>query len=303
MSADSVESLIQQAEQAAQRRDPITAVSLYRKALKLNPDSIEALEGVAMVYFQAGDLPAAIEKFARLTLLDPHEPRHYVNLGALYNRTDQHAQAADVLRKAIQRDRLCANAYYNLGIAQRKLGQQAMAISAYKEAIRLEPEMAEAYQNLANVYLDSQNYPLAIQNFKKTLELRPDHEKAQLGLSRAEEALEQSKAVKNPFGRIIDLLPAPPDDDLNVQDASPLDRTRMQVLAQEFNRVAEEFREQMKTQLEPRLHALQKLVAEGRDGDFALGQTVVAFQEAFAQWQQCRRELHQRAEELRDAIA
>lgn len=299
-----VPALVHEAQLKSQQRDPISAVALYRKALKLNPDSIDALEGVAMVYFQAGDQNSAIEAFVRLTQLDPHEPRHYVNLGAIYNRVGQHAQAADVLRKAIQRDRMCANAYYNLGIAQRKLAQQAMAISAYKEAIRIDPGMAEAYQNLANVYLESHNYPLAIQNFQKALELRPDHEKARLGLSRSQEALAETKVVKNPFGRLVDPDKLPTNDAPSSEmPTTPLDRPKVRVLAEEFNRVTEDYRDWMKVQLEPKLHALQKTIAEGRESDPALGRAALEFQEAFAAWQQRGQDLRHRAEVLRDALS
>lgn len=306
MSAGTVETLLHQAQVKSQQRDAISAVALYRQALAVDPDSADALEGLAMVFFQAGDFNSAIEKFVRLTQLQPQESRHYVNLGAIYNRLGQHQQAVEVLRKAIQRDRKCANAYYNLGIAQRKLGQQAMAISAYKEAIRAEPLMAEAYLNLANVYLESNNFPLAILNFNKALEIRPELEKARVGLSRAEDALEQTKVAKNPFGRLVDtkaleaaVAPAAPTEG----ESSPLDRHRVHVLSHELNRLTEEYRDLMKSQFEPRLHELQKVVAEGKVSGLALSRAVVEFQEWFALWQQLGREVHQRAEELRDGLA
>ncbi|HUQ70999.1 MAG TPA: tetratricopeptide repeat protein [Planctomycetaceae bacterium] len=306
MSEETLETLLQRARSKSHQRDPITAVQLYRQALTADPDSADAMEGLAMVFFQAGDWPSAVEQFIRLTQLQPYEARHHVNLGAVYNRTGQHKQATIVLRKAIQRDRNCADAYYNLGIAQRKLNQPSLAISAYKEAIRIDPMRAETYQNLANVYLEIHNYQLAILNFNKALEIRPDFPKARLGLSRAEDALAQSKAVRDPLGRLVSTANLDSKWELVIPsadvDVPPLDRAQVQALAQALQRSTEEYRDLMKTQLELRLHNLQRAVAES-GGNMALAGAITEFEEVFELWQQRSREVRQRATEFGDALA
>jgi tetratricopeptide (TPR) repeat protein len=278
-------------------------VSLYRQALDVDPDSAEALEGLAMVLFQAGDLPGAIEQFTRLTLLQPQEARHYINLGAVYNRKGQHAQAAEALRKAIQRDRRSADAYYNLGIAQRKLNQSSMAVSAYKEAIRLNPLMAEAYQNLGNVYSEMGNHQLAILNFQKALEIRPEFEKARVGLQRAEDALEKSKAASSPFGRLVApdrLETASPAADPSADSNTPLDRQQVLFLAHELRLLAEQYRDVLKNRLEPAIHALQRVVAESKVSTLSLARAITDLHEAYELWLQRSREVKQKATELRD---
>jgi tetratricopeptide (TPR) repeat protein len=193
-----------------------------------------------------------------------------------------------------------------LGIAQRKLGQPAMAVSAYKEAIRIDPVMAEAYQNLANVYLEMNNFQLAILNFNKALEIRPEFEKAQTGLNRAEDALEQSKKIKNPFGRLVDprtLEAATANAVAAPSESHPLERRRVHELSHELNLLTEDFRDLTKSQLEPRLHELQKIVAEGRVSGLALARAVTEFQESFELWQQRGREVRQRATELGDILS
>ena len=83
-----------------------------------------------------------------------------------------HRKSTEVLRRALQRDRKCAEAYYNMGIAHRAMQMNTMAISAYKEALKLAPEMIDAHINLGNIYMDMKNIGLALQCFQAALRNR-----------------------------------------------------------------------------------------------------------------------------------
>jgi tetratricopeptide (TPR) repeat protein len=96
-----LEPLFEQARAAVRRRDYTSAAQLYRDALAVDGSSHEALEGLAMMLFASGDLSGAIEQFQRLTLVQPLVARHYVNLGAIFNRQGEHQKAVDALRKRI----------------------------------------------------------------------------------------------------------------------------------------------------------------------------------------------------------
>jgi tetratricopeptide (TPR) repeat protein len=304
MSPEEQAELLVRARGLSRKRDYPGAIAVYRQLIEHDPDSVSGHEGLAMVGFVGGDYETAIAAFVRLVQLQPTEPRHYVNLGAVYNRIGEHQKAAEVLRKAIQRDRKCADAYYNLGIAQKKLNQGSMAISAYKEAIRLNPDMAEAYQNLGNVYAEMNNHTLAITNFKKALEIRPDFEKARVALERAEDAVHQAKANRNPFGRLVAAAPPTPDTPRVTQrelsdEERAIDRQRVQLMAHELSDLTHACHDYLQKRFEPALLELQRVVAEGDTAGFHYGRSVEQFAEALEQWSQMSARWREKIEEMR----
>jgi tetratricopeptide (TPR) repeat protein len=304
MSTAALDSFFQQARAALRAREFSEAADFYRQALAIDADSVDAIEGLAIVLFSAGDLPAAIEQFQRLTQLQPMEARHYVNLGAIHNRQGQHQLAVDVLRKAISRDRRCADAYYNLGVAQRKLNQASMAVSAYKEAIRLDPELAEAYQNLGNLYSEMGNLQLSIANFRKALEIRPDFEKARLGLEKAEEAAQRAKAETNPFGKLVDTgaiaAKSVPTLTRELSETErQYDRQHVRQLALELKGLVDEYLEHLRTKFEPGVLHLQRTAAEGDLKAMGFVGAATEFQEAFQHWRGLRQQVKRKALELR----
>jgi tetratricopeptide (TPR) repeat protein len=304
MSTSDLEPLFQQARAAVRRHEYPAAIELYRQAIDADNTSLEAIEGLAMVLCAANDYPGAAEQFQRLTFLQPMVARHYVNLGAVYNRQGQHQQAVDVLRKAVSRDRKCADGYYNLGVAQRKLNQSSMAMSSFKEAIRLDPQLAEAYQNLANIYVDLGNLNLAIVNFKKALEIRPDFDKARAGLEKAEDAAQQAKASANPFGRLVETSAIAPKSVPTLtreltETERLVDRRKVRELSGELETLSEQYSEFCKSKLEPSLIELQKTVADGEFKSLTFLNSASEFQETFAQWIALRQQLKRKTLELR----
>lgn len=296
--------LLQRARALTRERNYPAAVQAFEELLQADPDSVEGREGLAMACFVAGSLDLALENFERLTLLQPMEARHYVNWGAVLNRMGKHREAADILRKAIQRNRKSADAYYNLGIAQRHLKQPSMAVSAYKEAIRIDPEMAEAYQNLGNVYLEIGSHQLAVSSFQKALEVRPDFEKARMGLNRAEDAIEKARAARNPFGRMMESAAQKAAVQVTFErqlsdEERHEDRHQVWTLAQEIKTLSETCATQLHEQVERRLHAMTRVAAESSESPTALVHAAEEFRDALQQWTAYRQQLRRLMLQLR----
>ena len=304
MSKTNVEALCKLAAECLQVDQPKMAKELYEKVLASNIDSVEAHLGLATVAFLEEDYPTTAAHYVKLTLLQPTESRNYTNLGAVYNRMGEYSKAVDVLRKAIQFDKRCAEAYYNLGIAQRKLKQWQLAISAYREATRLNPKMAEAYQNLGNVYIDTANVPMAIMNFKKALEIKPDFEKARKGLEKAEAADQQAKQAINPFGRLVDTkshqVNAAPTMVRELTDAERYDdRHEVKLIADEIERLSKSSLEFLKLKLEPTIIELQRTMAEGAKAQVPLVDVADVYQSTANEWNDLRKVFKRKILELR----
>lgn len=181
------------------------ACQTLQKLLEEDPKEEDALELLGMACFFQKKLEPARECFERLTQLNPAHTKAWVNLGAILNRMGEHKKATDALRRALQRDRKCAEAYYNMAIAHRALQMNTMAISAYKEAVKLAPAMVDAHINLGNIYMDMKNVGLALQCFQTALRHEPGSAKARRCLETAQSTQKISRKEASPFGRLVDV--------------------------------------------------------------------------------------------------
>ncbi len=304
MYSPEVEALCQQGRDALKNRDHAEANDAFENAIAADPDCVDAYEGLATVSYLDGDLAEAVRLYSKLTLLKPMEGRYHTNIGAIYNQLGEHQKACDALRRAIQRNKKCAESYYNLGIAQRKLRQNAMAVSAYKEAIKLKPDMAEAYQNLGNTYVDMGNVQMAIVNFKKALEIKPNFQKARQGLESAEAQLLKAKNSVNPFGRLVDMNPqAASAPTVTIRELNPEERWEERAVvkqfAEEIERLSKACLEYLKQKLAPAVMDVERATAQGADAAYTLSEASDNFREAVNQWGALRRSLKRKVQELR----
>ena len=112
-------SALQQGREMIRSKKYAEAVELLQKLLETDPNEEDVLEMLGMVYFLSKQHGLARDTFERLTKANPMHLNGWVNLGAILNRLGEHKKAIDALRRAVQRDRRCAEGFYNMGIAQR----------------------------------------------------------------------------------------------------------------------------------------------------------------------------------------
>lgn len=303
MSEPAVDKLCHDGRAFLKRLDYAAAVEAFRQAAALDPDSCDAHEGLATCAYVSGDLPTAVAEYLRLTHLQPMESRYLTNLGAIHNRLGEHMKACDFLRKAIQRNKKCAESYYNLGIAQRKLKQNAMAVSAYKEAIKLSPLMVEAHQNLGNVYVDMGNLQMAVASFKKALEIKPDFNKARVGLEKAEEQLAQAKNKNTAFGRLdamestVKNVGAVATRELR-EDERYEDRKCLRQLAEEIERLGKGCADHLRLRVVPAIMEIERAISHGPDEAHFLVEAAENFRAATSHWSALRQSLKEKVAEL-----
>lgn len=311
MDAGEFEATLKQARKAIKKQDYLEAIDLFEEVLESDPDNIDVHEGLATACYLAQDLPGAIRHFTRVTQLKPRDSTAWVNLGAIFNLQGDHQQAANSLRKGIQRDGKNAEAYYNLGIAQKNLGQTSMSVSAYREAVRLNPEMVEAHVNLANIYVDQVNFRKAIQHYELALKADPSFEKARRGLERARIRSENSGVAANPFGRLVDTsrleqksAPAEEGPELT-EDERFEDRQLIQLATAESANLATHLWKHLTEHMEPSLLHINRLLAQDTKHQRGMYEAREEFceslrflKEVFANWQAEYHRLKQHEDEM-----
>ncbi len=192
MAKETVDTLRTKAQEALSSGDYPLARQFYQQALGARGDHPDLHYGIATVCFLLNDFNSAVYHFKEVVRIDPLRAGALVNLGAAYNRLEQHDDALAVLRRAIQLAPGKAEGYYNLALVYRQLEQTDLAVQAYREACRVSPKMYDAHYNLANIYLEKEQFAQAISHYRSALEARPNWEKAKLAL---DAVLEAQRAV------------------------------------------------------------------------------------------------------------
>ena len=141
---------IELGELYSMRKDPITADYL-KTAIRLRPDSKEALYMLGMFYQETGVYDKAIETYATLAKVDTTFKDAPYNTGYIY-------------------------LVY--------LGDFAKAAAFFTEALKKDPGYAEAFYNRGYAYELSGNYEKAYQDYKRVLVLKTNYPKAIEGLNR-----------------------------------------------------------------------------------------------------------------------
>jgi tetratricopeptide (TPR) repeat protein len=161
-------------------RAPEASAEVFGKGVRLFPQSVRMMLGLATAWYSAGTYEKAAQWFFRATDVDPNDPNPYLFLGKLQSR--------DITESAGYRDRLArfaklqpgnalANYYYavslsnehdyvkarrllnravtldpHLGMAYLQLGIINHSITDYQKALEADSTLTEAHYRLAEAY-------------------------------------------------------------------------------------------------------------------------------------------------------
>jgi tetratricopeptide (TPR) repeat protein len=144
-----------------------------KTAIKLDPNSEEAVTTLAMLYTDEGDTVHALKVLSSI----PDSARSaklYAALGAAYEQRKDYKSAIDAYRHAIVLDRDNLDAIRGLAENLLNDGQLDVALEQYKVIADSNPEDAQTYVRMAEIYRRQAKYDLALENLKKAETLVPD---------------------------------------------------------------------------------------------------------------------------------
>ncbi len=145
--------------------DAAAAGARCREALALHPDHAGALEVLAASLSLQGRCAEAADLCLALVRLQPHEPRHWVNLGTTRRAAGQLEAALGAYMEAARLGEGSADFYLNVGLAQLERRDYEAARAVLARAHALAPEDAEIRYHLAKAHYEA---------------LRPDEARAAL---------------------------------------------------------------------------------------------------------------------------
>jgi tetratricopeptide (TPR) repeat protein len=182
------------------------ALSSFKEALKIYPNHLGAIYGVARAYAFLKDKEKSLSYFRKAVLISPSHNTHN-NLGFAYTSFNHLDEGIKEFNKALAINPNFAEAHYNLGHTHIKKKNYQQGINYYKKAIEQRPGYLKAYFNLGVTYEFLNNPLKAIEYYQKIVTQKPDHMLAHFGLGNAYLKSNQIKAALLEYQRALILNP------------------------------------------------------------------------------------------------
>ena len=144
-----------------------------KTAVKLDPDSEEAVTTLALLYSDEGDTAHALQVLSAVPDTG-RSAKLYAALGATYEQRKDYTSAIDAYKHAIQLDRDNLDAIRGLAENLLNNGQIDAALDQYKVIADANPEDAQTYLRISEIYRRQGKYDEALEHLKKAEAMVPD---------------------------------------------------------------------------------------------------------------------------------
>lgn len=158
--------------------------TLYSSMLRDSPNSAYVHAVLGSYYYQARDLPRAIQHHRRAFELKPEFNESLLNLSAAEDEAGQPDSALAHVRLLLRLRPGYAAAWYELGNIQVHAARPDSAAAAYGRALRVDPRFAAAENNLGVVLERMGRTEEAIAHYRRAEQIQPGYVDAANNLAR-----------------------------------------------------------------------------------------------------------------------
>lgn len=127
------------------------ALALLLESRKKNPLSPEVHNALGSAYDNLGQTGLAVEMFKTALKLRPDYLDAYTNLGVAYERANNYSEAELALNSALKVNNSHAPAWFNLGVVHYRKNDKQGARLAFSEVLKINPSHVDALTNLSVV--------------------------------------------------------------------------------------------------------------------------------------------------------
>ncbi len=167
-------------------RDLTGAVTSLRQSLKFNKNNVEARNLLGLVYFETGEVVAAMSEWVISKNLRPEK-----NIADDYiDMLQSNATRLDSINQTIKK--------YNQAYAYCVQDSKDLAVIQLKKVLSLNPKFIRAHQLLALLYMDSEQWDKAERELKKCIGIDRNNTQTLRYLKEVEEMLIPDENVKQP---------------------------------------------------------------------------------------------------------
>ncbi|MEZ5401596.1 MAG: tetratricopeptide repeat protein [Bryobacteraceae bacterium] len=154
-------------------QNSVESEKAFNKALEQEPESEDAMMGLAMVYSDLGDARRASEMLKKVADKQPN-PRTLVALAGSYEQMRDYTLAAETYRRAL--DLAPDNDELKRALAQSLLLSEKFdeALKLYQELVEDEPKDVQSWLRISQIHRQLRNFEKARQASDKAKELAPE---------------------------------------------------------------------------------------------------------------------------------
>jgi tetratricopeptide (TPR) repeat protein len=145
------------------------AITEHQKALKVNPQAVQAHINLISLYERRGQFEKALESYRAALKLNPNQADVHYNYGILLAKQGKQQDAERAFEQALQINPYHAEAHNNLGSLYGQQGRMAEALREFEEAVKNRPNYRLAHFHIGRILANEKRYDEAIQHFLKTL--------------------------------------------------------------------------------------------------------------------------------------
>ena len=138
--------------QSCHQQNCTEAEGLFSRAVKSDPNNIEARMNLADKYRERGAIRAAILQLEQSLEIAPENVLATVKLGECYSETNQIAAAHQLALTALRLDRELIAGWLLKARTLRQMGRREDALADYQQAIRINPDDDQAPMAMATLY-------------------------------------------------------------------------------------------------------------------------------------------------------
>jgi tetratricopeptide (TPR) repeat protein len=149
------------------------AARAYQSVLSRDPNQADGCHLLGVVRHQQRQHAQAIELIGKAVALRPGVPAFHANLAEAYRALGQFDRAVGCCRTALQLWRDYPEAHNNLGLALQALGKTEEAVEHFEASIALRPGDPMTHSNLGTALRTLGRVEQALEHFKKAVELNP----------------------------------------------------------------------------------------------------------------------------------
>ena len=181
--------------------------STLRHRVQTNPNDHEAWHALGLWYFNAGNLPLAVQMIEAAVAVNGKVALYHRNLGEMcrrLGRLDAAIAAGKIACKLAPKD---IDAFYNLGLAYTDAKDYTGAITTYRQALKLDPAHGLSWNNLGSALEQQDHKASALKAYVRAVRLNLRHAEAQNNAGAIYSEQGQLEAARAAFEAAIDARP------------------------------------------------------------------------------------------------
>jgi ABC-type nickel/cobalt efflux system permease component RcnA/Tfp pilus assembly protein PilF len=139
---------------------------LLEKELAVNPEDVESLKKLSVIYASEGDLDNAGMLLEKITGIKPSDYEANLFLGHMAQKNNDYRKSHDYYSSLAATYPNDARVLFNLGYTADKIGNDSLSAFSYAKAVTLKPDYLKAHFNLGLSYLKSSRLDDAYNEFQ-----------------------------------------------------------------------------------------------------------------------------------------